>query len=322
MMFALLAEGSTSLGQSNLQALVKSAQEYLAANGPDLVARVIAAALIFLVGRWLAKIANALLVRALSKARFDETLAIFLGRVTHAFLMLVVCLQAVAKLGVDTTSFAAMVAAAGLAVGLALQGSLSNFAAGVMIVLFRPFKVGDFVEAGGKSGIVEEINIFHTMMRTGDNIQLIIPNGAITGGNIANYSAKGTRRIDLVVGCGYGDSLPAVKQFLTEVVSNDSRVLAEPEPVVAVAELGDNSVNFVVRPWVATADYWAVRWDLTEAIKNGFDERGFQIPFPQRDLHIFQGTAPTAAAAPEGTPPTADDPSSAASDWFKPRRVG
>jgi len=157
-----------------------------------------------------------------------------------------------------------------------------------MIILFRPFKVGDFIEAGGATGVVEEIHIFQTLMRTGDNVQVVVPNNAITSGNISNYSTKETRRIDLVVGCGYGDNLQAVKQFLSDLVNNDLRILRDPEPIVAVGELADNSVNLVVRPWVANADYWQVRWDLTEAIKVGFDQRGFNIPFPQRDVHIHQ----------------------------------
>ena len=180
------------------------------------------------------------------------------------------------------------VAAAGLAISLALQGSLANFAAGVMLILFKPFKVGDFVDAGGSTGVVEEIQLFSTMVRTGDNVLMIIPNAQVTGGTITNYSAKETRRVDLVVGCGYGDDLKAVKQFLEELVAGDDRILEEPEPVVAVSELGDSSVNFVVRPWVNSGDYWDVKWELTEKIKLGFDERGFNIPYPTQDIHIHK----------------------------------
>ncbi len=332
-MFAVLAEDSSELASLGLDDFLETGRRYLVDHAPDVAISVLAAAAIFLVGNFVVKFATRLLVKALIKARFDETLARFLGRVVHAFMFLWVTLLALGKLGIDTTSFTAVVAAAGLAIGLALQGSLSNFAAGVMIILFRPFKVGDFVEAGGAKGLIEEIHIFHTMLRTPDNIQLVVPNGAITGGNISNYSAKPTRRIDLVVGCGYSDDLQAVKQFLAELVNNDMRVLRDPEPVVAVGELGDNCVNFIVRPWVANADYWAVRWDLTEAIKTGFDLRGFQIPFPQRDLHVYQGepaevatdlsraaSASTESSAPENAPPTSR--ATQVDDWFKPRRVG
>jgi small conductance mechanosensitive channel len=203
-------------------------------------------------------------------------------------------MAALDQLGFNTTSVAAILAATGLAVGMALQGSLSNFAAGVMIILFRPFKVGDFVQAAGEKGIVEEIHIFHTHLRTPDNVAVIIPNGAVTGGNILNFSTKPTRRIDLIVSCGYQDELRAVKRFLEDLLAGEPRVLTDPEAVVAVAELADNSVNFVVRPWVASADYWPVRWDLTERIKVGFDERGFSIPFPQRELHFTAAAAETA----------------------------
>ena len=267
-----------------------------------------------MVGRWIAKIVTGLLSRVFERAKLDENLGKFLNRIAYTLMLLFVAMAAVDRLGVNTTSFAAIVAAAGLAIGLALQGSLANFAAGVMIILFRPFKVGDFVEAGGAKGVVEEIHIFHTLMRTGDNVQLVVPNNAVTSGNIANYSAKETRRIDLVVGCGYGDDLPTVKRFLYELVNNDSRILRDPEPVVAVGELADNSVDFVVRPWVANSDYWPVRWDLTEAIKVGFDQLGFSIPFPQRDLHVHQvGVADPVSRPPRlvdealaGTPPGAD----------------
>ena len=178
--------------------------------------------------------------------------------------------------------------AIGLAIGFALKDSLANFASGVMLIMFKPFKVGDFVNAGGSSGVIEEIRIFNTFMRTGDNVQIIIPNSQITGGTITNYSAKDTRRIDLVVGCGYSDNLKEVKDFLTQLIAGDERVLDDPAPVIAVNELADSSINFVVRPWVKSADYWTTRWDLTEKIKLGFDERGFTIPFPSQDLFIHK----------------------------------
>jgi len=223
----------------------------------------------------------------------------------NVLIMANVALAALAKLGINTTSLAAVIAAAGLAVGMALQGSLSNFAAGVLIILFRPLKVGDFVEAAGTKGIVEEINVFNTLLRTPDNVEIIVPNNAITGGNITNYSSKPTRRIDLVVGCGYRDDLAAVKRFLEQTVASDPRVLRDPAPVVAVSDLAESSVNFVVRPWVTNANYWAVRWDLTEKIKLGFDQYGFTIPFPQRELHIQAPPALAAVAPPLPRPEAA-----------------
>jgi small conductance mechanosensitive channel len=167
-----------------------------------------------------------------------------------------------------------------------LQGSLSNFAAGVLIIIFKPFQVSDFIEGGGTKGVVEEVHVFHTLMRTGDNIRIVVPNSQMTGGNISNYSAKDTRRIDIAIGCGYGDDLQAVKEFLLQTITADERVLSDPEPAVALAELGDSSINFNVRPWVNNEDYWAVKADLLEAIKLGFDARGFNIPYPTQDVHV------------------------------------
>lgn len=255
--------------------------------GPLLINLVIAG-LIFLIGRWIARIITRVVGKVASKAKLDETLVKFLKNIVYAILMVIVIMASLDRVGVPTTSFAAILAAAGFAVGFALQGSLGNFAAGIMLIVFKPFQVGDFVEAGGSSGVVEEIQIFNTLMRTGDNIKIIVPNGSITGSTIRNFSAKTTRRIDLVISCGYDDDLKAVKQFLRDVLEADERILKDPEPVVAVNELGDSSVNFVVRPWVNSADYWAARCDLTEAIKLGFDERGFSIPYPQRDVHVLK----------------------------------
>jgi small conductance mechanosensitive channel len=167
-----------------------------------------------------------------------------------------------------------------------LQGSLSNFAAGVLIIIFKPFQVGDYIEGGGTSGVVEEVHVFHTLMRTGDNIRIVVPNSQMTGDTIKNYSDKDTRRIDMIIGCGYGDDLLAVKDFLMQTITADERVLTEPEPAVALDELGDSSINFKVRPWVKNEDYWAVKSDLLEAIKLGFDARGFNIPYPTQDVHV------------------------------------
>jgi len=205
--------------------------------------------------------------------------------------MVFVFIAALGTLGVETASFAAVIAAAGLAVGFALQGSLSNFAAGVMLIIFRPFKAGDFVEAGGAMGAVEAVNIFNTIMKSPDNKKVIIPNSKITGDSIVNYSAQDTRRVDMVFGIGYDDDIRKAKSTLEQILASDERVLKDPAPTVAVSELADSSVNFVVRPWVKTADYWGVFFDITEKVKLTFDEQGISIPFPQRDIHMFQEAA-------------------------------
>jgi len=265
--------------------------EFVTHRGLSLAGNLLAAGVIFIVGRWVSKLLKRLVTRLLTKANVDETLTKFLANIAYALLLVFVVMAAVNRLGVDTTSFAAVVAAVGLAVGFALQNSLSNFASGVLLILYKPFEVGNFVDAGGSKGVVEEIHLFSTLMRTGDNVQIFVPNGQITSGTITNYSAKDTRRIDLVVGCGYDDDLKAVKDFLVELLAADDRILEDPKPVVAVSELGDSSVNFVVRPWVKAADNWAVRCDLNEKIKLGFDERGFNIPYPTQDVHVHGMTA-------------------------------
>jgi small conductance mechanosensitive channel len=266
-------------------------RQFILDNGTNWLGRIVPALFVFWLGQWGASLIVQAASRAMQRARVEETLAKFLSNFLYAALMCAVALAALKNLGVDTSSLTAMLAAGGLAVGLALQGSLSNFAAGIMIIVFRPFRVNDMIEAGGAKGIVEEITIFHTLMRTPDNIQLIVPNGAITGGNITNYSAKPTRRIDLVVSCAYSDDLRQVRSFLEELVRADSRILLDPPAVVAVDQLAEHSVNFVVRPWVRNTDFWPVRWQLIEQIKVGFDERGFSIPFPQRDVHVYHQSA-------------------------------
>lgn len=271
--------------------VLAEAYDMVVAHGMDFLLNLVAALAIFVIGRWITGFLVRIVRAVTRRAKLDEMLVNFAGNLCYGFLMAFVILAALERLGVDTTSFAAVIAAAGLAVGLALQGSLSNFAAGVMLVVFRPFKVGDFVEAGGTKGIVEEINIFHTRMRTPDNIAIIVPNGEITDGVISNYSDKPTRRVDLVVGCGYDDDLRAVKRFLVELVTQDERILADPAPEVRVSELADSSVNLVVRPWVNASDFWPVKCDLVERIKIGFDDRGFSIPFPQTDVHVHQVSA-------------------------------
>ena len=249
-------------------------------------ANIALAIVIFIVGRWLANTLTDVVVRLLKKSRMDDMLISFVASITKTILLLFVAIAALNKLGIDTTSLIALLGAAGLAVGLALQNSLQNFAAGVMLIVFRPFKAGDFVELAGVAGVVENIGIFSSVLRTGDNRELIIPNGAIYGGIITNYSARSTRRVDMVFGVAYDDDLKAAKELLRSIILADDRVLSDPEPVVAVSELADSSVNFIVRPWVKSADYWPVLLDTTEKVKLEFDAQGLSIPYPQMDIHM------------------------------------
>lgn len=246
------------------------------------------AIVIFIVGRIVARIVSNTVVKTMTKAKVEETLVKFVKNMLYAAIMVFVIIAAISKMGVETTSFAAVIAAAGLAIGLSLQGTLSNFAAGVLLIIFRPFKVGDFIEAAGTSGIVEEIQIFSTQMRSGDNKQIVIPNGQIMGSSITNYSAKPTRRLDLVIGVGYGDDLKKVRAVLEDILAKDERILPDPTPTIGVLALGESSVDFAVRPWVKTGDYWPLLFDLQETIKTRFDAEGISIPFPQRDLHIVK----------------------------------
>jgi small conductance mechanosensitive channel len=253
--------------------------------------KIVGAILILIIGRIIAGAIAKLVVKVLRKSNTDETLTKFLGSLTRIALLTFVIIAALGTVGVQTASFVAIIGAAGLAIGFALQGSLSNFAAGIMLIVFKPFKAGDFVEAGGTSGAVQEIRIFSTIMKTPDNKMVILPNSKITGDTIVNYSARDTRRVDMVFGIGYGDDIKKAKETLDRILAEDSRVLKDPAPTLAVSELGDSSVNFVVRPWVNTADYWGVFFDTHEKVKVRFDELGISIPFPQRDIHVYNEAA-------------------------------
>ena len=271
--------------------------EFLKKNGIDsgtavgLVKNIIVALIIFYVGR----VAISLVVRGLRKIMrkqdVDKTLETFVCNLVRIVLLVVVIIAAIGQLGIQTTSFIAIFGAAGLAVGLALQGSLSNFASGVLIVLFRPYKVGDFIEGAGISGSVEEVQILTTVLKTGDNKQVIVPNSQIMGSIITNYSANATRRVDMVIGVSYSDDLDKVRSTIQELVAAENRILDEPACTIAVSALADSSVNFVVRPWVNTPDYWPVMFDLTEAIKKRFDKEGISFPFPQQDVHLYRASA-------------------------------
>ena len=240
---------------------------------------------IFIIGKIVVNTLTTLLVKVLGKSKMDDILINFVSSIFKTVLLLFVLIAALDQLGVDTTSLIALLGAAGLAIGLALQSSLQNFASGVMLIVFRPFKAGDFVEVAGTAGVVETISIFSSTLRTGDNREIIIPNGSIYGGTITNYSARETRRVDMVFGIGYDDDIKKAKALLDKIVNADERVLKEPAPVIAVSELADSSVNFVVRPWVKTPDYWAVLWDITEQVKLQFDAENISIPYPQMDVH-------------------------------------
>jgi small conductance mechanosensitive channel len=255
--------------------------------GVDFVIRLLVALVIFYVGRTIARALQRGLRRVMEAQEVDKILQTFVCNLAYWTLMVFVIIAAINQIGVQTTSLIAVMGAAGLAVGLALQGSLSNFAAGVLIVVFRPYRVGDWVEAAGISGSVEQVQILTTVLKTGDNKQIIVPNSQIMNSIITNYSANETRRVDLVIGVSYDDDLDKVRKTVQELVDADERILKDPACTIAVGQLGDSSVNFFVRPWVKTADYWVVMFDLTEAIKKRFDQEGISIPFPQRDVHIY-----------------------------------
>ncbi|RLT98040.1 mechanosensitive ion channel family protein [Ketobacter sp.] len=246
------------------------------------------AILVFFIGRIIANIIVKVARHAMERGGMDALLVNFVASILRWVLMLFVIIAALEQLGVDTTSLVALLGAAGIAVGLALKDSLQNFASGVMLIVFRPFKNGDFVDAGGVTGVVEHIGIFTTIMKTPDNKEVIVPNGQVYGGTITNFSARDTRRVDMVFGIAYDADIRQAKNILTEIINSDSRVLKDPAPVIAVSELADSSVNFVVRPWVNSADYWGVLWDTNEKVKYAFDEAGVGIPFPQMDVHVHK----------------------------------
>lgn len=249
---------------------------------------ILAAILIFIIGRWVARLLSHVVQKLMNKANVDKTLSSFTKNITYVGLMVFVIIAALGKLGIQTTSLIAIIGAAGLAVGLALQGSLSNFASGVLLIIFKPFQVGDFIQAGGTMGTVEEIQIFNTVLNAPDNRREIVPNSQITGGNITNFSAIERRRIDLIFSISYTDDMKKAKEVLLKIVQDDPRVLKDPAPLVAVSALADSSVNLVCRPWVKPGDYWAVYFDVVEKGKEALEKSGITIPFPQRDIHVYQ----------------------------------
>lgn len=275
-----------------MEAIIDTVLEYGALYG----LRLLGAVIILLVGRWVAKVVRRVVERLMGNSQVDATLIKFTGNLVYTLLMVVVVLAALNQIGVQTTSFIAIIGAAGLAIGFALQGSLSNFAAGIMMIVFRPFKVGDFIQGGGEAGTVEEIALFTTQLKTPDNKTIIVPNSKITGDNITNFSAKDTRRVDLVIGVSYQDDLKKVKEVLADILAKDERVLKDPAPTIGVVALGDSSIDFAVRPWVNAADYWGVYFDLLQGIKERFDKERISIPFPQRDIHVYRDPASLSAS--------------------------
>jgi small conductance mechanosensitive channel len=250
--------------------------------------KVLAAIAILIVGRMIAKWLRRMITRMMERAEVDPMIIGFASSITYIALLFFVIVAALGALGVQTTSLIAVLGAAGLAVGLALQGSLANFAAGFLLIIFRPFKQGDFIEAAGVAGKVENIHIFTTTLKTPDNKTIIIPNGKLSADNIINYSAEENRRVEITVGVSYDADLKQVRGILEDLISGDQRVLDDPASLVAVSELAENSVNLVMRMWVKSGDFWDVTFDMNEAIKNRLDEAGIGIPYPQRDIHLYQ----------------------------------
>jgi small conductance mechanosensitive channel len=250
--------------------------------------RVISAIAIIVIGRWVAKGITRIIERLMQKRKVDETLVSFVSNLGYVAMLAFVIIAALNKLGIQTASFIAVVGAAGLAIGLALQGSLSNFAAGILMIIFRPFKVGDYIEGAGVAGTVEAIQIFTTQLKTPDNKTVIIPNSKISSDNIVNYSTKGTRRVELVFGIAYDDDIDQARQIIMDIIEKDERVFKDPEPIVVLSELADSSVNLTMRAWSKSGDHWNIFFETNEKVKKAFDAQGITIPFPQRDVHIYE----------------------------------
>ena len=272
------------LSTDQLSGYMDTAVELAMNYGPKLLLAII----VLIVGLWIVNRVVRVMGAGMERSNTEPTLARFLSSLVSIGLKALLLISVASMIGIETTSFIAILGAAGLAVGLALQGSLANFAGGVLVLLFKPFKVGDFVEAQGVAGSVSEIQIFNTVVRTGDNKTIIIPNGAISNGIITNYSAQETRRVDFVFGIGYDDDIGKAKSTLERLFSQDERTLDDPAVLIVVSELADSSVNITVRAWVQASDYWGLYFDMLERVKQTFDAEGISIPYPQRDVHVHQ----------------------------------
>jgi small conductance mechanosensitive channel len=282
---------SVSAQAAGPQNIVETVKTFLITKGTAFALDLLAAILIFVVGRWLAKWISFLVGNTMTKAKIDQILVSFVQHICYFGLLAFVIIAALDRVGIKLTAAIAVLGAAALAVAFALQGSLSNFAAGILMVIFKPFKVGDFVAVAGTQGTVQEIDILNTVLNSPDNIRIIVPNAQITGGTISNFSTNATRRIDLTIGVSYDDDLKKAKQVIEGILAADTRILKTPAPTVAVSELGDSSVNFVVRPWVKSADYWDVYFDTTAKLKTVLESNGITIPFPQQEVTIKNKTA-------------------------------
>ncbi|GIW22458.1 MAG: mechanosensitive ion channel protein [Candidatus Sericytochromatia bacterium] len=264
--------------------LIKNIPYYLTIYG----SRILGSILILILGRYAAKIITNIIDKLAQKQEIDKTLIKFSGKIIYVILLILVVITSLGNLGIETTSFIAVLGSAGLAIGLALQGSLSNFASGFLIIIFKHFKVGDFVDvSNGVTGTVNEIGILNTILTTPDNKVIIIPNSSITSNKVINYSKQEIRRVDLTFSVSYSDDIKKVKKILSEIVNSKDKILKDKEIIIVVGELADSSVNFFVRFWVSTPDYWEVYWDTIESVKIRFDEEGITIPFPQRDIHLY-----------------------------------
>jgi len=268
------------------QNIIEAVKQFLVTKGTDFVLNLLAAIVIFVVGKWLAKWISIFVGKAMTKARAEQILVSFVRHLCYFGLMAFVIIAALDRVGIKLTAAIAVLGAAALAVAFALQGSLSNFAAGILMVIFKPFRIGDFVSVAGVQGTVCEIEVLNTVLNSPDNVRIIVPNAQVTGSTISNYTANDTKRIDLKIGGSYDDDLKKAKQVIEAVLGADSRILKTPAPTVAVFELGDSSVNFVVRPWVKPVDYWDVYFDVTTKVKLALEANGLTIPYPQRDVHI------------------------------------
>ena len=266
--------------------LTKDMLDSLIEIGSSISISLLMALAILIIGRQLVKLILRLITVALEKSNVEDTVRIFVTNLLNTLLMILVFIAAINQLGIETTSIIAVLGAAGLAIGLALQGSLSNFAAGILIVIYRPYKVGDYIEAGNYAGTVKDIQIFSTVLKTPDNKIVVVPNGSIMNGSIVNYSDQDTRRIDLIIGCSYEDDIDKVRSVLEDIIKKEKRVLKDPKPQIAVTELADSSVNFIFRPWVKRVDYLPVYYSLLEEVKKRFDKEGISIRYPQSDVHI------------------------------------
>ena len=266
--------------------LTKDMMNSLIEIGSSIGISLLLALVILIIGRQLVKLVLRLITVALEKSNVEDTVRIFVTNLLNTLLMILVFIAAINQLGIETTSIIAVLGAAGLAIGLALQGSLANFAAGILIVIYRPYKVGDYIEAGNHAGTVKDIQIFSTVLKTPDNKIVVVPNGSIMNGSIVNYSDQDTRRVDLIISCSYEDDIDKVRSVLEGILKKEKRILKDPKPQIAVAELADSSVNFIFRPWVKRTDYLPVYYSLLEEVKKRFDEEGISIPYPQSDVHI------------------------------------